>query len=141
MWVLDSVEKRAHCASPGDFGRTFIRARAKETEEGLRVEEATGESLDGALSWLPGHVAAGKERAQVGLLSAPREGARETGRGLSLPWLQVSRGPVEFRRKRVKSSWPRKRMGVPTSASFILRVIISLLQEAGIFGEFRGGFQ
>ena len=39
--------------SPGDSESMFLKAGEGETEEGLRVEEATGENRGGALLWLP----------------------------------------------------------------------------------------
>ena len=39
---------RFHNLSPGDFESIFIRAGNSDTEEGLRVEEVTGENLRGA---------------------------------------------------------------------------------------------
>ena len=39
--------------SPGDFERTFFMAGGSETKERRRAEEVTGESLGGALLWLP----------------------------------------------------------------------------------------
>ena len=38
--------------SPGDLESTFVKAGDSETKEGLRIEEATGESGGGALLWL-----------------------------------------------------------------------------------------
>lgn len=37
---------------PGDFEILFIKADDRETKKGLRVEEATRQSLGGALIWL-----------------------------------------------------------------------------------------
>ena len=33
--------------------RVFVKSGESKTEEELKVEEVTGESLDGALLWLP----------------------------------------------------------------------------------------
>ena len=53
LWVPDSegAGKIAQC-EPGDSESTFITAGDSGAKEGLRVEEATGESLGGALLWL-----------------------------------------------------------------------------------------
>lgn len=48
VWVLDLVQGRFHSLSPADLGSTLIAAGDSETKEGLRIEEATGESLGGA---------------------------------------------------------------------------------------------
>ena len=48
MRVLDFMQERFHNMSSGDFGRMFIKAGDSETKGGLRIEEATGESLGGA---------------------------------------------------------------------------------------------
>ena len=50
------MQERFHSASPGDFESTFIKAGDSKTKEGLKVEEVTGESLGGALLWLPRNV-------------------------------------------------------------------------------------
>lgn len=42
--------------TPGGFESMFIKARDGETKEGLRVEEAIGESLGCPLLWLPKNV-------------------------------------------------------------------------------------
>ena len=52
MWVLDVMQERFCNSSPGGFESTFIKAADSEAK-GLRVEEATGESLGRALLWLP----------------------------------------------------------------------------------------
>ena len=44
----------------GDFENTFTKAGDRETKEGFRIEGVTGESLGGALLWLPRRVI-GKE--------------------------------------------------------------------------------
>ena len=50
MWVLDLVWERFHNTSPSDFESMFIKAGDSETEEGLRVEEVTGEPRWAALA-------------------------------------------------------------------------------------------
>ena len=47
-WVLDFMWERFHDMSSGDLESMFITAGDSETEEGLRREAATGESLGGA---------------------------------------------------------------------------------------------
>ena len=56
MWVLDSVQGRFHNMSPGGFEGGFIKALGSDTKEGLRIEEATGENLCGAVLWLSRNV-------------------------------------------------------------------------------------
>ena len=47
-WVLDFMQERFHNKSPGEFESTFVNAENSETKEGLRIEEARGQSLGGA---------------------------------------------------------------------------------------------
>ena len=47
-------------SAPLFFESTFIKAWDSEPNEGLRLQELTGERLDGALIWLPRNVI-GKE--------------------------------------------------------------------------------
>ncbi|KAF6131180.1 hypothetical protein HJG60_008050 [Phyllostomus discolor] len=56
VWVLDFMQDRFQCAGPGGFEILFVKAEDSERKEGLRVEEATGESPGGALLWLPRRV-------------------------------------------------------------------------------------
>ena len=56
VWVLDFVQERFHNTSPGDFWGMFIKAGDSETKEGDRVEEETGDSLGGALLWIPRNI-------------------------------------------------------------------------------------
>ena len=65
--------------NPGDFDSIFIKAGASETKEGLRVEEATEESLRGALLWLPRNFI-GEKSAKVCPLMAHGE-VRKGGLG------------------------------------------------------------
>ena len=48
VWVLDFMQERFHNKSPGEFESTFVNAENSETKEGLRIEEARGQSLGGA---------------------------------------------------------------------------------------------
>ena len=73
VWALDLVQERFRNVSPGGFESTFLKAGDIETEEGLRVEEATGERLGGALLWHPRWVI-GKTRARAGPLLAHQKG-------------------------------------------------------------------
>ena len=82
VWVLDFMQERSHNASPGDFESIFVRAGDGETQEGLSVEEATGEPLGSALLWLPRNVT-GKMRAVAGCCQLT---AKSEKRGL---WRQV----------------------------------------------------
>ena len=52
MWALDFMWEKFHNTSRDDFESVFVKAGDGETMEGLRVEEATGESLGGALLWI-----------------------------------------------------------------------------------------
>ena len=52
MWALDIGQRIFQNRSPSNVGSMFIKAGDSETKEGLRVEDATGESLGGALLWL-----------------------------------------------------------------------------------------
>ena len=47
------MPERFHNTSLGGVGAAFIKSGDSESKEGLRVEEATGESLGSALLWLP----------------------------------------------------------------------------------------
>ena len=59
-WVLDLEQQRLCDMSPGDLESTFAKVGDSETKERLTLEEATGESLGGALLWPPRNIA-GKE--------------------------------------------------------------------------------
>ena len=65
VWGVDFVQERFHNTSPGDFESRFSKAGDSETKEGLRGEEATGESLGGALLWLSRN-GIGKKQAMQG---------------------------------------------------------------------------
>ena len=53
MRVPHFTSERFHHTSPGDSESTLIKPGDRETKEGLRVEELTGERLGGAWLWLP----------------------------------------------------------------------------------------
>ena len=42
------MQERCHTTAPGDVESTFIKAGDSDTNEGLQIQEATGESLGGA---------------------------------------------------------------------------------------------
>ena len=105
MCVLAFVQETFLHTSPGDFERTFIKAWDSETKEVFRAAEAIRESLGCAVLWLPGNFI--KKEAKLGLLLAHcqfrgKRGPLRQAQGVSLLlflWLQVSWGPLEFRRK------------------------------------------
>ena len=85
----------------------FIKAGDSKIKEGLRVEKVTGDSLGGTLLWLPRNVIGESQGFQLAGKSE-KKGALETGTSRNsgsscylplLLWLQVSWGPLEFRRK------------------------------------------
>lgn len=49
MWVIHFVQERFHNISSHDSKCIFIKVGDSEAKEGCRVQEATGESLGGAL--------------------------------------------------------------------------------------------
>lgn len=64
--------------STDDFESAFIKVGGSKTKEGLRVEEATGESLGSTLLWLPRNLIGKKPR--LWLTGKPEErGALEKG--------------------------------------------------------------
>lgn len=48
VWVPGIMQERVHITSPRDFESMFITAGDSGMKEGLRMGEATVESLDGA---------------------------------------------------------------------------------------------
>ena len=83
---FDFAQGRFHSTSPGDFGSTYTEAGDSETNEGLRVENATRGSLGRALLWLPRNECYRKEASQGG---AAASSERQRKRG---PWIQGQGG-------------------------------------------------
>ena len=100
MCVLDFGQGRFHNMSPGDFESTFIKAGDSETKGGLTVEEVTGESLGRVLLWLRTNVRKGASLGGAAVSSLEvGEKSRWSCRCPLLPWLQVSWGPLESRKR------------------------------------------
>ena len=79
----------------------LLKLGTVKMEEGLRVEETTGESLGSALLWLPRNVL-GKKGAQAGLLLAHWE--------VKVRVIEVSQGGAAFsslESQRKRGPWRR----------------------------------
>lgn len=109
VWVLDFMKERFPTTSLGAFESTSVKSGDGATNEGIRIEEATGERL-GGLPWSSRNITR-KNRATLGCVDSLRDTVTMTNvshwdlPGMSrccplLPWLEISWDPWSLREKK-----------------------------------------